>query len=143
MKTFILFTIVFFMLSCNNRQEKLRHEILESLTRGDGKIKLGALNGLSWNKMYILGPYSRSEMFDATLMKQQNLIESTGISSRDDILLLMFFNNEILAGYTDIKRSDLDSETSSAKPKRYYDRRQIMIYKKHSRQEGFVINRIN
>lgn len=132
-----LFFLVIFA-ACNNPERDIQYEILTKFKENGGNIDARKLNSTAWDTMYILRPYADEKQFDSTLLKKREFISSTSISTRDDVILIMFFTKDHLSGSSLISRTRLDIGERFALPFAKISPYQTIVYTKDS-PEKFTI----
>lgn len=106
MKSITIFLIITLLYSCkpNYTTNHLRTFIGSTLKKNNGIINLRLYNENEWNKLYVLGPYSSKNSFDANLKVYEQQILQTGIENVDDRCILLLFNDDKLADISIINR---------------------------------------
>ncbi|SFE92174.1 hypothetical protein SAMN05428981_11066 [Bacillus sp. OV194] len=74
--------------------------------KSESEINLKTLTTFEWDKAFLITPYSTQEG-----IKQQlgtDFIDSSNISMRDDIYLLVFLNKDNVVQYVEMERQGVD-----------------------------------
>ncbi|GAB3925252.1 hypothetical protein [Mucilaginibacter myungsuensis] len=101
---FILLTLV--IAACAKQPNtKITNFLKANVTQKDSVLSLNRFNAFEWDTLYIVPPYTNADREEGEWTKASAELSDTGIRSRDDISVLLFFNKGELAGYTEVKNA--------------------------------------
>ena len=107
----IIFFILIFLTSCSNRQEEneISKNIYSQLKQSEWKvIDFSKTVPFEYEKVCILGPYTRNESAEQTLGFFWDVEKETDISGNDGINLIVFIKKNKIISYVEHSRGKGD-----------------------------------
>ena len=106
MKYILIVVICLLHIGCN-RPAKIPQLNLQLKHTNTNHYKLRSLVNIKWNRLYICPPYTYTGMFDDYVLPYIDQVMNTGIRQRDDICVLLFFNDKKMVAQSVVSR-DID-----------------------------------
>jgi hypothetical protein len=112
MKSIVLGLLALLISACNgSRTEQLLLNQVQALVRSaqetDKVLKLNQINGLEWDEMLVIRPYTSFNSLDEELSSNKVLL-ATEIDARDDITVMLFKNVGAVVGVVEFPRAVFD-----------------------------------
>jgi hypothetical protein len=109
-----------------------------------GYIELKDFIDVKWDRFYVCEPYTYIDHLDQHLMPYKDLIMDSGISTRDDICVLVFLDDKKMVARAVINRGDIDFAGACRLDKTnhviYFTPGQKLVFTKKSNARYTVIN---
>jgi hypothetical protein len=132
------------ILSCNKKLESdkfLENSIREKVLSGQRIMDLNEIADFKWDSLIILTPYSIPENLSEKFEADFSAVEHTGIQHRDDINLIIFFDEGEIKKLVEYPRYPGDfSDNKVSFIKRNEAKFQIMVTEKMSTEGNKWIN---
>lgn len=112
MKSIVLGLLALLISACNgSRTEQLLlnqiHALVRSAQETDKVLKLNQINGLEWDELLLIRPYTSFNSLDEELSSYKVLL-ATEIDARDDITVMLFKHAGAVVGVVEFPRAVFD-----------------------------------
>lgn len=103
-------SVCLLFIGCTNSQSlTVEKRILSKVyTKNNKQCSLKDLINEKWDRLYVFEPYTTERVFDNVAFPYKNSILRTGINSRDDIFVFVFFLKDKMVAQALIKNSQID-----------------------------------
>lgn len=136
-----------FVMACGRQKgdNSLLDFTIKKLNKQKGTFQLNDFKDVTWDKVYILGPYTNEKMYDNRLKPYAKDIIASGILTDDGLCFVMLFNGDKLVSEATFDRRTIDFSNTTRFTTNYklqYYNRDKASFPYHKKEKQYIIDQL-